>query len=249
MCWFLMLGEWSISWTILCRETRQSSHWVIPKHCVWKMVSFASFDNHASTHLILGSTSSHPLWNCFPGNTNPGLMESPIALTHSIIVTSSRFPLRWRKHGCLFHGTKYFSAEVFLPPPRWQPFSSMFQTFSQGISRSQKTFSRSSKWFVMVVRLKHWTHFGSRPEGFPSLRLGCRARNLVIHCLPGLVRPPVMSWTFFRSVCLLRGTLWLLSSLSHSTTTHSCMMLRLCWYSWALRAFWWSPLILFHSVK
>src|SRR6266508_445599 len=101
----------------------------------------------------------------------------------------------------------------------------------------------------MVAQLKHWTRFGLRPEGFPSLRLGCQARNLVIHCFSGLMQPPVISWTFFRSVHLLRGTFWLLSSLSHSTTTCSWMMLRLCWDSWACHAFWCHPLILFHSVK
>ena len=40
MCSLLLPVGWSTPWTIVCRETHQSSHWVIQKHCIWKNGEF-----------------------------------------------------------------------------------------------------------------------------------------------------------------------------------------------------------------
>src|SRR6266852_356697 len=124
-----------------------------------------------------GSTSNHSHENSFPEKTNPGSRSVPFAQTHSMIVTSSRFPLRALYLGRHDRCTKYFWFESLHPPPLLQPFSSMLYTFSIGISYLRMICMRRSKCLCTTGLLKAWARFGSRPDGLPSLTSGLHRRK------------------------------------------------------------------------
>src|SRR5882762_4410422 len=69
-----------------------------------------------SNYQMPGWTSNHSWQNelLFAWKTNPGAIFAPSALTHSIMVTSSKFALLFLYFARFVRGTKYFCDEAFL---------------------------------------------------------------------------------------------------------------------------------------